>query len=61
MRKSLIVITTSFVPHDGLTTVMMNYYRVMDKEGLQIDFASTNEPPDEILEELKKKDHSISI
>ena len=53
MRKILIVITTGFVPYGGLTTVMMNYYRAMDKTSLQIDFASTNEPPKELLDELK--------
>ena len=47
-RKVLIVITTDFVPYGGLTTVMMNYYRVMNKENLQIDFASTNDPCDEL-------------
>lgn len=54
MKKVLIVITTSFVPYGGLTTVMMNYYRAMNKEGLQIDFASTNEPETSLLDELKK-------
>lgn len=53
MKKILIVITTSFVPYGGLTTVMMNYYRAMDKTGLQIDFASTNDPPKVLLDELK--------
>ena len=53
-RKVLIVITTAFVPYGGLTTVMMNYYRVMDKTGLQIDFASTNAPPETLLDEIKK-------
>ena len=52
-RKILIVITTAFVPYGGLTTVMMNYYHAMDKTGLQIDFASTNDPPDVLLDELK--------
>lgn len=42
MRKILIVITTAFVPYGGLATVMLNYYRHMNREGLQIDFASTN-------------------
>lgn len=51
-RKVLIVITTDFVPYGGLTTVMMNYYRVMNKENLQIDFASTNDPCDELKQEL---------
>jgi glycosyltransferase involved in cell wall biosynthesis len=31
---------------------MMNYYRVMNKENLQIDFASTNDPCDELKQEL---------
>ena len=52
-HKILIVITTAFVPYGGLTTVMMNYYRAMDKTGLQIDFASTNVPPDILLDEIK--------
>lgn len=54
MRKVLIVITTSFVPYGGLTTVMMNYYRAINKDGLRIDFASTNEPETSLLDELKK-------
>ena len=52
MRKILIIITTAFVPYGGLTTVMMNYYRAMDKTNLRIDFASTNEPPKVLLDEL---------
>lgn len=52
MRKILIIITTGFVSYGGLTTVMMNYYRAMDKSGLQIDFASTNEPQKELLDEV---------
>lgn len=51
-RKVLIVITTDFVPYGGLTTVMMNYYRVMNKKNLQIDFASTNEPCEKLKREL---------
>lgn len=42
--KILVVITTAFTSTGGLTTVMMNYYRAMNKEGLKIDFASTNVP-----------------
>lgn len=52
-KKVLIIITTAFVPYGGLTTVMMNYYRAMDKTGLQIDFASTNDPPKVLLDELE--------
>lgn len=52
MRNILVIITTSFVTYGGLTTVMMNYYRAMDKSGVHIDFASTNEPSQELLDEL---------
>ncbi len=52
----MIVIATAFVPYGGLTTVMMNYYRAMDKSGLHIDFASTNESPQELLDELHSND-----
>lgn len=53
MTKILVVFTTAFVPTGGLTTVMMNYYRVLDKRKLRIDFACTNNPPNELLEEIQ--------
>lgn len=52
MQKILIIITTAFEPSGGLTTVMMNYYRNMNKDGLQIDFASTNDPEVALIEEV---------
>lgn len=52
--KVLIIITTAFVPTGGLTTVMMNYYRNMDKSNIIIDFASTNVAPTVLTDELKK-------
>ena len=52
MKKILIIITTGFASSGGLTTVMMNYYRNIDKSDLQIDFASTNEIDNSYLEEL---------
>ena len=42
MEKILIIITTEFVSYGGLTTVMMNYYRNLDRNQFQVDFASTN-------------------
>ncbi len=54
MKKVLIIITTGFASYGGLTTVMMNYYRAMDKSGLKIDFASTNEAADDLVEELNR-------
>ncbi len=50
--KVLCVITTALVPYGGLATVVMNYYRAMDRTGLQIDIASTNETPECLVEEL---------
>ena len=48
----LVVITTAFVPTGGLTTVMMNYYRIVNKEAVKIDFASTNNPLQVLLDEI---------
>lgn len=53
MKKVLIVITTAFVEYGGLTTVVMNYLRFMDKKGLKIDVASTNSAPQKLADEIK--------
>ena len=52
MKKILIVFTTGFVPYGGLTSVMMNYYRAIDKNSLHFDFACTNIPPQSLLDEI---------
>lgn len=52
MKKILVIICTGFVPWGGLTTVAMNYYRAMNKDGLKIDFASNNSAPNVLLNEL---------
>jgi glycosyltransferase involved in cell wall biosynthesis len=52
MKRVLVVITTSFVSYGGLTSVMMNYYRAMNRDGLQIDFASIGEADIKLLDEL---------
>ena len=52
MKRVLIVITTGFASWGGLTTVMMNYFRNMDRSDLQVDFASTNEVDEASLAEL---------
>ena len=52
MKKILIIITTAFVEYGGLTTVVMNYFRFMKKDNLQIDIASTNVPPQKLVEEV---------
>lgn len=53
--RVLVVFTTAFVPYGGLTTVMMNYWRAMDKSDLQIDFASTNAPSQILIDEISAK------
>lgn len=53
MFNILVVITTSFVSYGGLTSVMMNYYRAIDKKNIHIDFVSTNmEVEQSLLDEL---------
>lgn len=52
MKNILVVITTAFTSAGWLTTVMMNYYRMMNKEEVKIDFASTNNPPQMLLDEI---------
>ena len=58
--KILVVITTAFTSTGGLTTVMMNYYRAMNKEGLKIDFASTNVPSQSLLDKYMLKAVNIT-
>lgn len=53
MTKILVIITTELVQYGGLASVMLNYYRSMNRKNFQIDFASTNE----IDEELKTEFH----
>lgn len=53
MKKILIIITTAFVEYGGLTTVVMNYLRFMNKNGLRIDVASTNSASQKLVDEIK--------
>ena len=50
MIRVLVIVTTAMVPFGGLTSVMINLYRKMDRERFQIDFASTNEILGDALE-----------
>lgn len=54
MRRVLVVIASGFTPYGGIATVIMNYYRAMDKKELQIDFATSVERSEELVEELKR-------
>lgn len=53
MKRILVVVTTAFLRTGGLASVMMNYWRAMDKKGLMFDFASTN-----VIEEILEKEIS---
>lgn len=55
MKRILVVVTTAFVKTGGLTSVMMNYWRSMDKTGLSFDFASTNMIDSLLYEEISKE------
>lgn len=55
MKRVLVVFTTAFVRTGGLTSVMMNYWRAMDKTGLSFDFASTNKIDNQLCEEITKE------
>ena len=48
--------TTAFVRTGGLTSVMMNYWRAMDKTGLSFDFASTNQIDALLNDEISKEE-----
>jgi glycosyltransferase involved in cell wall biosynthesis len=53
MKNILVIFTTGFNPYGGLTTVMMNYWRAMDTSGLHFDFACTNNPRQDLLDEIQ--------
>lgn len=55
MKRILVVITTAFVKTGGLTSVMLNYWRALDKSGLIFDFASTNEIDVSLQDEISKE------
>ena len=55
MKKILVVVTTAFIRTGGLTSVIMNYWRSMDKASLSFDFASTNSIDDMLQEEISKE------
>lgn len=52
MKKILIVINTAFVSYGGLASVVLNYYKNMDKDDLHIDFASSNLDIEDNLRQL---------
>lgn len=56
--KILIVCTVRF-RLNGITSVIMNYYRKMDKRDMQIDFVVVNELSNEYRKELEENNSNI--
>lgn len=54
MKRILVVITTAFTRTGGLSSVMLNYWREIDKSNLSFDFASTNTIEESLYDEISK-------
>lgn len=50
----ILVVTTVDFQLNGITSVIMNYYRNMDKTGIQMDFLAPNEVESGYREEIEK-------
>ncbi|WP_035531764.1 glycosyltransferase family 1 protein [Halobacillus kuroshimensis] len=59
-RKVLIIATTKF-ELDGITNVILNYYRAMDKSDMQFDFAVPNILKIELRKEIENQGSNIFI
>ena len=51
-KIKVLVITTTKFEIDGITNVILNYFRAMDKSDMQIDFVIPNELRDDLRTEL---------
>lgn len=58
--KVLIIVTTKF-DMNGITNVVMNYYRNMNKKKFEFDFVVPNLPRKKIVDEIKKYDSKLFI
>lgn len=58
--KILIVNTVAFAPN-GITAVIMNYFRHIDKKEIQMDFVAVNEINNEYRREIEKDGSQIYI
>ena len=57
----LLTISTTKFELDGITNVIMNYYRTMDKSDMQIDFVIPNIPRKDLKEEIKRNGGQIYV
>lgn len=51
--RVLIVTTVNFTPFGGVSNVILNYYRAMEKSGIQIDFVVTKNIDETIRKEIE--------
>ncbi|WP_203332299.1 glycosyltransferase family 1 protein [Planococcus beigongshangi] len=50
---NILIVSTGKFDLDGITNVILNYYRALDKSGMHIDFAFPNEIRKDLREELE--------
>ena len=60
MIKVLMTSTNSFQRH-GVTNVMLNLYRELDREEFQVDFVANREPDRDIREEIESRGGRIFV
>ena len=58
MKKILVVINKSIKYSDGISSVILNYYKIMEKSDIQIDFASSGDLDNEISSLFIKNESS---
>lgn len=55
----ILIVATSRFELDGITNVILNYYREMDKAGMQIDFVAPNEVNPELKQEIAQNGGTV--
>lgn len=58
-KIKLLTIATTRFELDGITNVILNYYRSMDKSDMQIDFVVPNQVKDELRNEIESEGSKI--
>ena len=61
VMKKILMICTSFFGYNGIAAVIINEYKALDKEKMQVDLLCINEPSDEIKEMFKKNNSQIFV
>lgn len=59
IKMKLLIVTTTKFDLNGITNVVMNYYRAMDKSDMLIDFVVPNEVNESLKEEIKRNNGNI--